>query len=117
MIRSGFGQAMYVSGVGAALATALALGASAAAAGRAEPFFHGKVINLYVGAAPGGTYDYYSRLVARFMAGHIPGAPTIVIRSMPGAGSLQAANFLYPVPPTHPTPMALITQHPPAQQV
>ncbi|MFL6936504.1 MAG: hypothetical protein ACJ8EJ_17840 [Xanthobacteraceae bacterium] len=67
-----------------------------AAAQGAEAFFKGKVINLYIGFAPGGTYDYYSRLVARFMGKHIPGHPTIVAQSMPGAGSFQAANFLTP---------------------
>ena len=69
------------------------------AAAQGEPFYKGRVINLYIGFAPGGTYDFYSRLVARFIGRHIPGNPTVLVHSMPGAGSLQAANFLYAVAP------------------
>jgi len=117
MIGSGLGQAKHVSGVGAALGAAFALGALGAVAGSAEPFFKGRVINLYVGAAPGGTYDYYSRLVARFMAKHIPGDPTIVTQSMPGAGSLHAANFLYAVAPRDGTALGMITQNAAVEEV
>lgn len=61
----------------------------------AEPFYQGKTINYYVGFAGGGAYDFYSRVAARFLGRHIPGNPTIVVQNMPGAGSLQAAGFLY----------------------
>src|SRR5262249_45211998 len=70
-----------------------------AAAQPAEAFFKGKTINLYIGFAPGGTYDYYSRLFARFIGRHIPGNPAVVAQNMPGAGSFLAANFLYAVAP------------------
>jgi len=99
----------------AALAAALA--PSGAAAEGAEPFFKGKVINLYIGFAPGGTYDYYSRLVARFIGKHIPGTPTIVAQSMPGAGSFHAANFLYAVAPRDGTAMGMITQNAAIEEV
>jgi tripartite-type tricarboxylate transporter receptor subunit TctC len=88
----------------------LAIVASSAIAQPAEQFFKGKVINLYIGFAPGGTYDYYSRLFARFAGKHIPGNPTIVPQNMPGAGSFQAANFLYAVAPKDGTAMAMISQ-------
>jgi tripartite-type tricarboxylate transporter receptor subunit TctC len=89
----------------------VALTAQHAAAQGADSFFKGKVINLYIGFAPGGTYDYYSRLVARFMGAHIPGHPTIVAQNMPGAGSFQAANFLYAVAPRDGTALGMITQN------
>jgi tripartite-type tricarboxylate transporter receptor subunit TctC len=60
-----------------------------------QPFFQGKTINYYVGFAGGGAYDFYARVAARFLGRHIPGNPTIVVQNMPGAGSLQAAGFLY----------------------
>jgi tripartite-type tricarboxylate transporter receptor subunit TctC len=91
--------------------------ASNAAAQPADAFFKGKVINLYIGFAPGGTYDYYSRLVARFIGRHIPGNPTIVAQSMPGAGSFQAANFLYAVAPRDGTAMGMITQNAAIEEV
>jgi tripartite-type tricarboxylate transporter receptor subunit TctC len=81
-----------------------------AAAEPAEPFFKGKVVNLYIGFAPGGTYDYFGRLVGRFMGTHIPGVPTIVVQSMPGTGSLQAANYLYAQAPRDGTAWGVVTQ-------
>ena len=45
----------------------IAVASSHAAAQSADQYFKGKVINLYIGFAPGGTYDYYSRLFARFI--------------------------------------------------
>jgi tripartite-type tricarboxylate transporter receptor subunit TctC len=65
---------------------------------RAEPvadFYKGKTVRLVVGYGTGGGYDVYARLLARFIGRHIPGAPTVVVQNMPGAGSLVAANFLY----------------------
>src|SRR5215208_7937937 len=64
-----------------------------------ESFYKGNTINLYVGFSPGGSYDFYGRLFARHMGKHIPGHPNVVLQSMPGAGSLRAANYLYNVAP------------------
>ena len=94
----------------AAAAASIAVAPNGAAAHTAEQFFKGRVINLYIGFAAGGTYDYYSRLFARFIGKHIPGNPTVVAQSMPGAGSFQAANFLYAVAPKDGTAMGMITQ-------
>src|SRR4029079_9541819 len=49
--------------------------------------------------SPGGAYDLYARLLARHLGKHIPGNPTVVPESMPGAGSLRAASFLYSAAP------------------
>jgi tripartite-type tricarboxylate transporter receptor subunit TctC len=84
----------------AALATGAAVGlANTALADPVEDFYRGKSINLYIGTTPGGGYDIYARLVARFMGGHIPGKPVIVPRSMPGAGTRTAAGYVYNVVP------------------
>jgi tripartite-type tricarboxylate transporter receptor subunit TctC len=61
----------------------------------AQDFYQGKTIRLVVGYAPGGGYDFYARLVARYMGKHIPGNPAFVVENMPGAGSLASANYLY----------------------
>src|SRR5438477_12742259 len=90
--------------------TCLAVAPAGAAAQGAEAFFKGKVINLYIGFAPGGTYDYYSRLFARFIGKHISGNPTVVPQNMPGAGSFQAANFIFAVAPKDGTALGMITQ-------
>ena len=98
--------------VGAAVALiACAAGTpTPAAAQTAEPFFKGKTINVYIGFAPGGTYDYYSRLFARYIGKHIPGNPSVVAQNMPGAGSFLAANYLYAVAPKDGTALGMITQ-------
>src|SRR5258708_2069394 len=75
-----------------------------------EEFYRGKTINLYIGFTPGGSYDYYGRLYARFMGRYIPGYPTIVTQIMLGAGSLQAANYLYAVAPKDGTALGVVTQ-------
>jgi tripartite-type tricarboxylate transporter receptor subunit TctC len=58
-------------------------------------FYSEKTISLVVGYGAGGGYDSYARLLARHLPRQIPGQPTIVVRNMPGAGSLNALNSVY----------------------
>jgi len=88
----------------------LACAPTQALAQGADAFFRNKVINLYIGFAPGGTYDYFGRVVGRFIGKHIPGNPTVVVQTMQGAGSLQAANFLYTQAPKDGTAWGVVTQ-------
>jgi tripartite-type tricarboxylate transporter receptor subunit TctC len=66
-----------------------------AGAARADDFYKGRTINLYVGSGPGGGYDQFGRLVARHLGQFVPGQPVVVPHDMPGAGSLAAMNFVY----------------------
>jgi len=66
---------------------------------QAQDFFAGKTIVINVGSAAGGSYDLYSRMVARHMGKHLPGNPTIVVRNMPGANSGVMAHYIYEVAP------------------
>jgi tripartite-type tricarboxylate transporter receptor subunit TctC len=75
----------------------LAIAAAAPAAAQVEEFYKGKTVSFIVGYPPGGGYDVYARLLARFMSDHMPGRPTIVVQNMPGAASLTATNHLYNV--------------------
>jgi len=74
--------------------SALGLTAVLAAPGYAADFYRGKDVELTIGANPGGGYDGYARLTARFVAKHIPGTPTIVPRNRPGAGSRRALAWM-----------------------
>jgi tripartite-type tricarboxylate transporter receptor subunit TctC len=58
-------------------------------------FFKGKTLRLIVGIGVGSGYDINARLLARHMAAHIPGQPTIIVQNQPGAGSLTMTNALY----------------------
>ena len=57
-------------------------------------FYQGKTIAIIVGTVPGGLYDLWGRLFGRIMGKYIPGNPTMVVRNMPGGGSMIAANYL-----------------------
>jgi tripartite-type tricarboxylate transporter receptor subunit TctC len=62
-----------------------------------EEFYQGKTVRIIVGSGAGGGYDSYARAVARHLPKHIPGAPTVIVENMEGAGSLRAANHVYKV--------------------
>lgn len=94
----------------ATLVAALTLAAGAPSARAQEDFYKGRTINLYIGFAPGGSYDLYARMLARHMAKHIPGAPTIVAQTMQGAGSFRAANYLYSVAPRDGSAFGTVSQ-------
>lgn len=77
------------------VATTLVL--STTAASSQESFFKGKTMRIIVGGPPGGGFDTYARMIGRIMPKHIPGAPTIIVDNMPGAGMMIAANHVYKV--------------------
>src|SRR5438128_7935127 len=58
-------------------------------------FFKGRTLRLVVGIGVGSGYDINARLLARHLAAHIPGQPTIVVQNQPGAGSLTMTNALH----------------------
>jgi tripartite-type tricarboxylate transporter receptor subunit TctC len=60
----------------------------------AKPFYEGKTMKLIVTTRPGGGYDFYGRLMARFMQKHLPGS-TIIVKNVPGAGHIIGTNELY----------------------
>jgi tripartite-type tricarboxylate transporter receptor subunit TctC len=74
------------------LAAAVATGTAQAQS--VEEFYKGKNLTMVVGAAAGGGNDFYGRLVAKYIAKHLPGQPNAVVQNMPGAVSLIAANWL-----------------------
>jgi tripartite-type tricarboxylate transporter receptor subunit TctC len=60
-----------------------------------EDVYKDKTLTFIVGYSPGGTYDQYTRLVARHIGKYLPGNPTRIVENMPGAGGIIAANHLY----------------------
>src|SRR5260221_13445347 len=89
------------------IAVFLALGSPVLAEPVAD-FYAGKKITLIVGSDAGGGYDTQARLMARHMGRFLPGSPTLVVQNMPGAGSINAANFLYALAPKDGTAIGLI---------
>jgi tripartite-type tricarboxylate transporter receptor subunit TctC len=76
----------------------------------AQDFSADKTMTLVVGYAAGSLYDGNARFVARHLGRHIPGNPTIIVRNMPGAGTLTAANHVANVAPKDGTTLALVAR-------
>src|SRR5262249_18703404 len=68
------------------------IGCATVAAAQA-PLFHGKTVTVIVGYAAGGGPDAVRRLVAGSFANHLPGAPTVIVRNIPGADGITAMNY------------------------
>ncbi|HWP58645.1 MAG TPA: tripartite tricarboxylate transporter substrate-binding protein [Candidatus Acidoferrales bacterium] len=62
---------------------------------QAEDFYKDKTVRFIVGYSPGGSFDLYTRVIARHFPKHVPGQPTTVVENMTGAGGIIAANHLY----------------------
>lgn len=75
---------------------ALVLVSSAVAHGQA-PFYQDKTVRIVAGYGAGSVDDAWARLIARYLAKHIPGNPNMVVQNMPGAGAMIAANYVYKV--------------------
>jgi tripartite-type tricarboxylate transporter receptor subunit TctC len=88
----------------------LLLPLSAVRADEVADFYRGRQVNVIVGFGPGGGYDVYARLLARYIGKYIPGNPTVVVQNMPGAGSLRAANYIYSVAPKDGTAFGLFAR-------
>ena len=65
-------------------------------------------IAINVGFGPGGVYHTMAMTLSRHMGRYLPGQPTIVVRTMPGAGSLLAANHIANVAPRDGSMLAVI---------
>src|SRR5581483_454145 len=88
---------------------ALALLACAVASSRdasAQDFYQGKTITIVVGFSPGGGFDLFARLLARHIGNFIPGHPAVVVKNMPGAGTMTAVRSLASAAPADGTTIA-----------
>jgi tripartite-type tricarboxylate transporter receptor subunit TctC len=100
----------------ASAAILLACGLAATAHGQGAPdFYAGKQLRLIIGHPAGNDYDLAGRLLARYLAKHIPGEPAIVVQNMPAAASLAAANFLYTQAPRDGTVIGSFSRNIPSQ--
>jgi tripartite-type tricarboxylate transporter receptor subunit TctC len=81
------------------LASPLLAAGSTAQADAVADFYKGKSISLIIGFPPGGGYNAYARTIGDHISRHIPGSPKIIVRNMPGASSLRAANHVYNAAP------------------
>jgi tripartite-type tricarboxylate transporter receptor subunit TctC len=86
---------MRVPSISLAPLCAALLFAQSAAADPVADFYKGKSVTIIISSSPGGGYDTLARTIAKHIASHMPGHPSFVIKNMPGAGGIVAANYLY----------------------
>ena len=96
--------------------TALCLGVCPGAQAQApQDFYANKQIRMIIGHPVGNDYDLAGRFLARYLAKHIPGEPTIIVQNMPAAASIAAANFLYAQAPRDGTVLGSFSRNVPSQ--
>ena len=101
-----------------ALAVAAQLAAPPAwAAETVAGFYKDRKIDFIVGSEAGAAYDIWTRLIGRHYGKYIPGNPTFVVRNMPGAGHVVAANYLYGQAARDGSVVAMISRDLPNQQL
>lgn len=76
-----------------ALVAAVLIFAGPAAAADSQ-IFSGKTVTYIVATTPGGGYDTYGRLIARYLQIHLPGS-RFLVKNVPGAGNIIGANTIY----------------------
>jgi tripartite-type tricarboxylate transporter receptor subunit TctC len=87
---------------------AVMLAAAAPAFAQEAPFYRGKTIRIVISTGVAGGYAEYARLLADHMGAHIAGQPGFIVQSMPGAGGLLAANYLYSQAPQDGTTFGIV---------
>jgi tripartite-type tricarboxylate transporter receptor subunit TctC len=60
-----------------------------------ESFYKDKTVRFVVGYSAGGSFDLYSRMIARHFGKHVAGNPTVIVENMTGAGGIIAANYIF----------------------
>lgn len=88
------------------LATASLFAGQAVAADADDGFYKGKTLTIIISTEPGNIYDYYGRLLAKYMPKYIPGSPATVVQNMPGAGGVKATNHMAQLAPRDGTVIA-----------
>lgn len=83
----------------------------------AADYYKGRVLRIVVGFGPGGGYDLYARLLAKYLPRHLSGNPTVVVENMEGIGSVRAANYVYEAAPRDGSVLAAVNQNAPMYQL
>jgi tripartite-type tricarboxylate transporter receptor subunit TctC len=90
------------------LASGLVSAPAQAQAQESAPFYRAKTIRIVISTGVAGGYAEYARVIAEHMGRHIAGNPGFIVQSMPGAGGLQAANYLFTQAPQDGTTIGIV---------
>ena len=67
----------------------LAIVVAATSSAQTQDFYKDKTLTIIVGYSPGGSFDLYARVLARYIGRYLPGNPTRIVENMTGAGGLS----------------------------
>jgi len=89
-------------------ASAAVLGLSALPAAGAD-FYAGKTVTLMVPSGLGASMGLYGRMLAKALEKYIPGKPTVIVSSRPGAGGTKGQNYAYNAAPSDGSYIAMLS--------
>lgn len=89
-----------------ALAILMALSGGAPVHAQTD-FYRGKTVRIVVGSDAGGGFSTYSLLLSAHLGKHIPGNPAVTIEHRPGAGGVNAIDYLANAAPKDGTVIAV----------
>lgn len=78
----------FMRGVAVAAAASIALAAPA----QAEVDFSGKTVEWWIPFGEGGGSDVWARFYAPYLSKYLPGQPNVIVRNVPGGGSITGTN-------------------------
>jgi len=99
----------HVRNAALAVLTACVLMIGTHTASADEQFYKGKRLVVLVNYAAGGPTDIEARLLAKHIAKHIDGQPTVIVQNMDGAGGLIGTNYLGEIAPKDGTVVGYFT--------
>lgn len=91
----------------AALLVVTGVAASASGAAAQEQFWRGKTMRVIVGSEAGGGFSSYSLLLSSHLGKFLPGQPSVIVEHLPGAGGVNAINYLANAAPKDGTAIAV----------
>src|SRR5690554_2288750 len=81
----------HVRGAVAAAAAAAAISLAAPAAAQ-DVDFSGRTVEWWIPFSEGGGSDVWARFFAPYLSKHLPGTPNVIVRNVPGGGSITGTN-------------------------
>lgn len=81
-----------------------------------DDFYKGKTVTIIISTGPTGSYDQSARTIGRHMPRYLTGAPSFIVRSMPGGGHTLATNYMANNAPRDGTTLALVANTIPLHQ-
>jgi tripartite-type tricarboxylate transporter receptor subunit TctC len=80
-------------------------------------FYKGRTLQVVSSFGEGGLYSVVTRLVADHLPKYLPGRPSAIAQSMPGAAGFRQMNYLYNIAPKDGTVIALMYDNVPTAQL